>query len=157
MKFLKPGPDPPPLPREPRLKTLVPLEDLKAFKEAFGQETGASTADLLQELDSTLELAYTVKETLDQDEALKTALISVGIGADTVERYNSMLQEMLQKILPIAQQICKILKRRAKQWLETEIKMHQPQTGGTEQTEKEPPQGGHATQGHQSYRQRSMR
>ena len=74
MKFLKPGPDPPPLPREPRLKTPVPLEDLKAFKEAFGQETGASTADLLQELDSTLELAYTVKESLRQDEALKTAL-----------------------------------------------------------------------------------
>ena len=104
MKFLKPGPDPPPLPREPRLKTPVPLEDLKAFKEAFDQETGASTADLLQELDSTLELAYTIKETLNQDETLKTALTSVGIGADTVERYNSMLQEMLQQILPIAQQ-----------------------------------------------------
>ena len=51
IKFLKPGPDPPPLPREPRLKTPVPLEDLKAFKEAFGQET----------------------------EALKTALVLVGI------------------------------------------------------------------------------
>ncbi len=110
MKFLKPGPDPSPLPREPRLKTPVPLEDLKAFKEAFGQETGASTADLLQELDNTLELAYTVKETLHQDEALKTALISVAIGADTVERYNSMLQEMLQQSLPIAQQTCKFSK-----------------------------------------------
>ena len=99
MKFLKPGPDPPQLPREPRLKTPVPLEDLKAFKEAFDQETGASTADLLQELDSSLELAYTVKETLNQDETLKTALTSVGIGADTVERCNSMLQEMLQQIL----------------------------------------------------------
>ena len=83
-----------------QIKDTVPLEDLKAFKEAFGQETGASTTDLLQELDSTLELAYTVKETLDQDEALKTALISVGIGADTVERYKSMLQEVLQQILP---------------------------------------------------------
>jgi len=66
MKFFKPGPDPPPLPREPRLKTPVPQEDLKEFREAFGQETGASTADLLQELDSTLELAYTVKESLIQ-------------------------------------------------------------------------------------------
>lgn len=82
MKFLKPDSDPPPLPREPRLKTPVSLEYLKAFKEAFDQETGASTANLLQELDSTLELAYAVKETLHQDEALKTALISVGIGAD---------------------------------------------------------------------------
>ncbi len=65
---------------------------------------------LQQELDSTLELAYTVKETLDQDEALKMALISVGIGADTVKHYNSMLQGMLQKTLPIAQQICKFSK-----------------------------------------------
>ena len=110
MKFLKPGLDPPPLPREPRLKTPVPLEDLKAFKEAFDQETGASTADLLQELDSTLKLAYTDKETLNQDETLKTALTSVGIGADTVELYNSMLQEMLQQILPTAQQTCKFSK-----------------------------------------------
>ena len=110
MKFLKPGPDPPPLPREPSLKTPVPVEDLKAFKEAFDQETGASTADLLQELDSTLELAYTVKETLNQDATLKTALASVGIGADTVERYNSILQEILQQILPIAQQTCKFSK-----------------------------------------------
>ena len=57
-----------------------------------------------------MELAYTVKETLNQDEILKTALTSVGIGAGTVERYNSMLQEMLQQILPIAQQICKFSK-----------------------------------------------
>ena len=135
MKFLKPGLDPPPLPREPRLKTPVPLEDLKAFKEAFDQETGASTADLLQELDSTLKLAYTDKETLNQDETLKTALTSVGIGADTVELYNSMLQEMLQQILPTAQQTCKFSKGGG---FKFEIKMYQPQTGGTEQTQEKP-------------------
>ncbi len=110
MKFLKPGPDPLPLPREPRLKTPVPLEDLKAFKEAFGQETGASTADLLQELNSTLELASTVKETLDQGETLKMALTSVDIGAGTVERYSSLLQDILQQVLPIAQQTCQFTK-----------------------------------------------
>ncbi len=110
MNFFKPGPDPPPLPREPRVKTPVPQEDLKEFKEAFAQETGASTADLLQELDSTLELAYTVKETLDQSETLKMALISVDIGANTVERYNSLLQDILQQVLPIAQRICKFSK-----------------------------------------------
>ena len=54
-----------------------------------------------------MEVAHTVKETLDQNETLKTALTSVGIGADTAERYNSMLQETLQRILPIAQQLCK--------------------------------------------------
>ncbi len=32
------------------------------------------------------------------------------IGADTVERYNSMLQEILQQSLPIAQQTCKFSK-----------------------------------------------
>ncbi len=57
MNFLKPGPDPSPLPREPRLKTPVPQQDLKEFKESFDQEAGASTANLLYELDSTLELA----------------------------------------------------------------------------------------------------
>ena len=110
MKFLKPGLDPPPLPREPRLKTPVPLEDLKAFKEAFGQETGASTADLLQELDSTLELAYTVKETLHQSETLKMALTSVDIGANSVEHYSSLLPAILQQVLPIAQQTCQFTK-----------------------------------------------
>ena len=80
MKILKPGPDPPPLPQDPRLKTPVPLGDLKAFKEAFGQETGASTSDLLQELDSTLELVYTVKETLHQDKALKRHLFQWALG-----------------------------------------------------------------------------
>ncbi len=69
-----------------------------------------SIADLLQELDSTLELAYTVKESLDQGETLRMALTSVGIGADTVERYNSLLQDMLQQVLPIAQRICKFSK-----------------------------------------------
>ncbi len=135
LKFLKPGPDPPPLPPEPRLKTPVPLEDLKAFKEVFDQKTGASTAGLLQELDSTLELAYTVKETLNQGETLKTALISVDIGADTVEHYDSMLQEMLQQILPTAQQTCKFSKGGG---FKFEIKMYQPQTGGTEQTQEKP-------------------
>ncbi len=57
-----------------------------------------------------MELAYTVKDTLHQDETLKTALIAVGTGADTVERFKSMLQEMLQQTLPIAQQTCKFSK-----------------------------------------------
>jgi len=110
VNFFKPGPDPPPLPREPRLKTPVPQEDLKEFKQAFAQETGALTADLLQELDSTLELAYTVKETLDQSETLKMALTSVDIGANTVVSYSSLLQDILQQVLPIAQKICKFAK-----------------------------------------------
>ena len=96
--FFKPDPDPPPLPREPRQKAPVPQEDLKEFKEAFAQETGASIADLLQERDSTLELAYTVKETLDQSETLKMSLTSVDIGADTVESYSSLLQDILQQV-----------------------------------------------------------
>jgi len=110
MYFSKPGPDPPPLPQKPRLKTSVPQEDPKPFKETFAQETGALTADLLQELDCTLELAYTVKETLDESETLKMALTSVDIGADTVESYSSLLQDILQQVLPIAQRICKFSK-----------------------------------------------
>ena len=71
-----------------------------------------STADLLQELDSTLELAYTVKETLNQVEPRKMALTLVGIGADTDERNNSLLQDMLRQVLHIAQRVCKFLEGR---------------------------------------------
>ena len=42
----------------------------------------ASPVNLLQELDSTVELAYTVKESLGQGETLRIALTSVGIGAN---------------------------------------------------------------------------
>jgi len=55
-------------------------------------------------------VAYTVKESLDQGETLRMALTSVGIAANTVERYSSMLQEMLQQVLPIAQRIYKFSK-----------------------------------------------
>ncbi len=57
-----------------------------------------------------MEVAYTVKESLDQGETLRMALTSVGIAANTVERYSSMLQEMLQQVLPIAQRIHKFSK-----------------------------------------------
>jgi len=109
-QLLETGPDPIPLPREPRLKTPAPQEDLKEFKDSFGQGTGTSTANLIHELDSTLELAYTIKESLSQDETLRMALTSVGIGANTVEHFDCMLQEILQKVLPIAQHVCKFSK-----------------------------------------------
>jgi hypothetical protein len=38
------------------------------------------------------------------------ALTSVGVKAVTVESYNSLLQDILQQVLPIAQQICKFSK-----------------------------------------------
>ncbi len=110
INFLKPGSYPIPLPREPRLKTAVPQEDLKEFKDSFDQETGTSTASLTHELDSTLELAYTIKDSLGQAETLKTALICVGIGANTVMHYDCVLQEILQQVLPIAQRICQFSK-----------------------------------------------
>ena len=79
MKF---WPDPPPIPREPGLNPPVPQEDLKECKHSLSQETVASPVNLLQELDSTVELAYTVKESLGQGETLRIALTSVGIGAN---------------------------------------------------------------------------
>ena len=57
-----------------------------------------------------MELAYTVKETLNQGETLKLALTSVDIGAGTIERYSSLLQDILQQVLPIAQQTCQFTK-----------------------------------------------
>ena len=38
------------------------------------------------------------------------ALTSVGVGAVTVESYNSLLQDILQQVLPIVQRICKFSK-----------------------------------------------
>jgi len=110
MNFVKPGPDPIPLPREPRLKTPVPQENLKEFKETFDQETGASTTNLLYELDSTSELAYTIAESLSQSESLKETLTSVSIGNNTVEHFDCLLQAILQQVLPIARRICKFSK-----------------------------------------------
>ncbi len=106
MNFLKPSPDPIPLPREPRLTTPVPQEDLKEFKETFDQEIGASTANLLCEIDSKLELAYAIEELLGQGETLKETLTSVGIGKGTVEHFDSLLQAILQQVLPTARRIC---------------------------------------------------
>jgi hypothetical protein len=107
MSFLKPGSDPIPLPREPRLKPPVPQEDLK---ETFDQETEASTSNLVYELDSTLELAYTIEDSLSQGETLKETLTSVSIGRNTLERFDCLLQAILQQVLPIVQCICKFSK-----------------------------------------------
>ncbi len=99
MNFLKPGPDPIPLPRAPRLKTPVPQEDLKEFKKTFDQETGASTANLLDELGSTLELAYTMDRCTSRKlEGLRKGLHKVAMhhrdakpeGEDLLEACNKM-------------------------------------------------------------------
>ena len=109
MNFQKPVPDPIPLPREPILETPVPQKDLKELKETF-EEVGASTANLLYELDSALELAYAIEQSLDQGETVEETLTSVGIGKDTVEYFDSLLQAILQQLLPIAQHVCKFSK-----------------------------------------------
>ena len=123
MNFFKPRPDPPSLAREPTLKTPLPQEDLKRFKEVFAQETGASTADLLQKLDSSLELAYTVKETLHQSETLKTALASVDIGANTVEHYSSQLQDINAASPAHSPTNMSVHKRQASQRIQTKNKI----------------------------------
>jgi len=65
-------------------------------------------------------------------------------------------REMLQQVLPIAQQICKFSKGGPDSGFKLRTRCTSRKTGGTEQTEKEPPQGGDATQRHQNCRQRSM-
>ena len=57
MSFTRPGPDPTPLPREPRLKTPVPAGALQQYTEAIDLELGAAIAMLNAELDSSLETA----------------------------------------------------------------------------------------------------
>ena len=113
MTNVKPDPDPTPLPREPRFRTPVPQKDLKVIERNFDQEIGAPTSNLLQELDSTLELAYAIEESLSQGETLKETLSSVSIGGNAVEHFDCPLQAILQQVLPIAQQLCKFSRRGA--------------------------------------------
>ena len=57
---MKPGPDPIPLPREPRLQTPVPAGHLQQYTEAVALELGAAmlNADLDSSLDTALQLSY---------------------------------------------------------------------------------------------------
>ena len=65
IKFVKPGPEPPPLPREARLKTPVPQADLDAFKQELKQETAIETACLNKAQDETLNPAYLIEEAME--------------------------------------------------------------------------------------------
>ena len=57
IRSTKPGPDPTPLPREPRLKTPVPAGALQQCTEAVDLELSAAIAVLNAELDSSMETA----------------------------------------------------------------------------------------------------
>lgn len=100
VNFVKSGPEPPPLPREARLKTPVPQADLDAFKQEFEQETAVETAHLNKMLDDTLDVAYLVGETLEPEQNLKTVLAENHINAGTVEGFASDLSELLTQIMP---------------------------------------------------------
>ena len=102
IKFLKPGPDPPPLPREARLRTPIPQADLTAFKQELEQATSVETAQLTERMDVLLELAHEVELSLNPDKSLKTALAKEGLNAEIIEDLAADLQEQMEKILPAA-------------------------------------------------------
>ena len=85
IRFVKPGPQHPPLPREARLKTPVPQADLDAFKHEFEQETPVETAKLNEMLDDTVDLTYLIEQTLEPEEDLKTVLAKNHINAELLK------------------------------------------------------------------------
>ena len=79
MSFTKAGPDPTPLPREPRLKTPVPAGALQQYTEAIDLELGAAVAMLNAELDSSMKTA------LQQLNPQKHTLVYLTQGLDTAK------------------------------------------------------------------------
>ena len=102
IKFVKPGPEPPPLPREARLKTPVPQADLDAFKQELEQETAIETARLNKALDETLNLAYLIEEAMEPAQHRKSALAEHHIDADTIKHFATDLSELLSQLMPAA-------------------------------------------------------
>ena len=76
VRFIKPGPDPIPLPREPRLKTPVPAGALQQYTEAVDLELGAAIAMLNAELDSSLETALQLLDPQRPNSRIKAQLAS---------------------------------------------------------------------------------
>ena len=104
IKFVKPGPDPTPLPREARMKTPVAQQDLDRFKEEHELVTAESTVNLINGLDETLELAFDIQRMTEPRQSVKDALAAEGIGAETVERYDTELQQIMKYNLAVAEE-----------------------------------------------------
>ena len=93
MRFTKPGPDPTPLPREPRLKTPVPASALQHYTEAADLELGTAIAMLNSDLDNSVKTALQQLNLQRPNSNIKAQLAQAGINAGLIEKYSNSLQE----------------------------------------------------------------
>ena len=105
IRSTKPGPDPTPLPREPRLKTPVPAGALQQYTETVDLELGAAIAMLNTKLDSSMETALRELNLQRPNSNVKSQLAHVGINAGLIETYSNILQDILEQLHPIAKGI----------------------------------------------------
>jgi len=110
MKCLKPGPDPPSTAPRAQITDTSPTGRPERIQRGFWPRDWGVNSRRTTGARQHFGNGIHSQESLDQGETLRMALTSVCIGADTVERYNCLLQEMLQQVLPTAQQICKFSK-----------------------------------------------
>ena len=105
MRFTKSGPDPTPLPREPRLKTPVPAGALQQYTEAVDLELGAAITMLNTKQDSSMETALQELNRQRPNSNIKSQLAHVGINPGLIEIYSNSLQDILEQLHPIAKGI----------------------------------------------------
>ena len=105
MSFTRPGTDPTPLPREPRLKTPVPAGALQQYTEAIDLALGAAIAVLNAELDRSMETALQQLNPQKPNSNIKAHLAHVGIDASLIETQSNTLQHILEQLHPIAKGI----------------------------------------------------
>ena len=106
MSFTSSGPDPMPLPREPRLKTPVPAGVLQLqYTEAADLELSAAIAMLNEELDSSMQTALQQLDPQKPNSNIKAQLTHVDIKADLIETHSNTLQNILEQVHPIAKGI----------------------------------------------------
>ena len=100
--FIKPGPDPEPLPRAPKLKTPVQQEHLQKYKTEFRLRMATQMQELNEELDSALHTAELYVDHSDLNKSLRASLAAGQIHAEQIERLSQSLQEILDQAIPIS-------------------------------------------------------
>ena len=105
IRFTKPGPDPTPLLRDPRLKTPVPAGALQQYTVAVDLELSAAIAVLNAELDSSMETALQQLDPHRLNSDIKAQLAHVGINTNLIETHSKSLQDKLEQLHPIAKGI----------------------------------------------------
>lgn len=99
-----PGPDPAPLPKEPKLKTPAQQRDLQKFQTEFQLQMGCQIAEVDTALGTCLSIASRCTDSEEHSACPKAPLSVAGLNAQLMESLNADLQWILQEARPIAMQ-----------------------------------------------------